>query len=44
MLVIKEYTARQLKINMQWDECGHVEMVLANSYTYCTIIFNLTMK
>ena len=44
MLVIKEHTTCQFKVNMQWDECGHVEMVLTNSYTYCTVIFKLSIK
>ena len=43
MPVIKEHTTCQFKVNMQWDECGHVEIVLTNSYTYCTIIFKLTV-
>ena len=44
MLVIKKDTACQFKVNMQWDERGHVEMVLTNSYAYCTIIFKLMMR
>ena len=35
---------RERNLLDECDECGHVEIVLTNSYTYCTFFYKLTMK